>query len=483
MMKYLLAAAVAVFPSIAFGSDLGAGVCVACPATDISGKVSKTGDTMTGQLTLSGSTLTVTGNAFSVGISTLIVSNGNVGIGTDVPSEMLQIQDGNVLIKSATSGAITVDRGAASNFALLNLKTNGLVRWAIGMRNDATDDLSFFEEVNGVAPLKLHRAAGGLSSFIGKVGIGTANPAQKLHLSSGTILIDGDSTTAFQIGTSSLIVTSDGQLGILNAAGTGPQYRLDVGNLSYFAINGNFAHIIQHNSAASEFWSIATRNGGDLDFAVTTTDPRPTSGTIGTSGNAISIKTNKDVQFLGNVAIGNFTAVIDLAVGDTDTGLNQNGDGVLDITANGTVAASAKTDGSNIRFFIPGVDDDAAENPVCRSAAGELSRGSGGCNVSSIRYKQNIRDLNYGLTEVMRLRPIAYERKTSPERTQFGLSAEAVKKIFPEIIHYEPYDPTLVQTYDYRGMHAVLVNAIQEQQKQIEEFKKRIANLESSPTP
>lgn len=120
-----------------------------------------------------------------------------------------------------------------------------------------------------------------------------------------------DSTTAFQVREADdtevvfNVDTLNGRIGIQNATGATPQYLLDMGNLSYFAINGNFAHIIQHNSAASTFWSIAPRNGGDLDIAVTTTDPRPTSGTIGTADNVINIKSNKDVDFIGSVTASN----------------------------------------------------------------------------------------------------------------------------------------------------------------------------------
>jgi len=53
--------------------------------TNVSGtdaaRVLKAGDTMTGQLTLSGSTLTLTGDAFSVGRTTLTIVGGRVGIG------------------------------------------------------------------------------------------------------------------------------------------------------------------------------------------------------------------------------------------------------------------------------------------------------------------------------------------------------------------------------------------------------------------
>ncbi len=126
----------------------------------------------------------------------------------------------------------------------------------------------------------------------------------------GTIFVApfADSTAAFQVRESDdtevvlNVDTLNGRVGIENATGVGPQYRLDIGNLSYFAINSSFGHIIQHNSAAATFWSIAPRNGGDLDIAVTTSDPRPTSGTIGTGDNALSIKADKEVQFLGKVS-------------------------------------------------------------------------------------------------------------------------------------------------------------------------------------
>lgn len=45
----------------------------------------------------------------------------------------------------------------------------------------------------------------------GKVGIGTSSPSTKLHLSSGTLLIDGNASTPFQIGTTSYFY-SDGSV-------------------------------------------------------------------------------------------------------------------------------------------------------------------------------------------------------------------------------------------------------------------------------
>lgn len=63
-------------------------------------KVLKAGDTMTGQLTLAGSTLTVTGNAFSVGGSSLSVLGGNTAVGS--PSYLARLTVGGGIIATSS---------------------------------------------------------------------------------------------------------------------------------------------------------------------------------------------------------------------------------------------------------------------------------------------------------------------------------------------------------------------------------------------
>ncbi|MEA3307317.1 MAG: hypothetical protein U9Q34_05995, partial [Elusimicrobiota bacterium] len=70
------------------GSNL-TGIVTEANNHTISGKLNLTGD-----LTLSGSTLTVTGNAFSVGTSTFVVESGSVGIGVAAPLETLEVGGG-----------------------------------------------------------------------------------------------------------------------------------------------------------------------------------------------------------------------------------------------------------------------------------------------------------------------------------------------------------------------------------------------------
>ncbi|MBI5744541.1 MAG: hypothetical protein HY952_08335, partial [Elusimicrobia bacterium] len=77
-------------------------------------KVAKAGDTMTGQLTLAGSTLTVAGNAFSVGGSTLAVEGGNVGVGIAAPDTRLEL-----------AGALAVNSGGVKYYRSLAHYTGG----------------------------------------------------------------------------------------------------------------------------------------------------------------------------------------------------------------------------------------------------------------------------------------------------------------------------------------------------------------------
>ncbi|HAN04333.1 MAG: hypothetical protein A2X29_08895 [Elusimicrobia bacterium GWA2_64_40] len=66
-------------------------------------KVLKAGDTMTGQLTLAGSTLTVTGSAFSVGGSSLSVLGGNTAIGSASYLARLTVGGGIIATSSITA--------------------------------------------------------------------------------------------------------------------------------------------------------------------------------------------------------------------------------------------------------------------------------------------------------------------------------------------------------------------------------------------
>lgn len=89
------------------------GVEVSTGGVTDSTRVLKTGDIMTGALQVT--TVTVTGNAFSVGGSTLNVASGKVGVGTDSSETMLDVngtaQFGSGTTKSTFTATGTLQMG------------------------------------------------------------------------------------------------------------------------------------------------------------------------------------------------------------------------------------------------------------------------------------------------------------------------------------------------------------------------------------
>ena len=98
---------------------------------------------------------------------------------------------------------------------------------------------------------------------------------------------------------------------------------------------------------------------------------------------------------------------------------------------------------------------------------------------SDIRLKKNISNSKYGLATVMKLRPVDYNLISNNLR-QVGFIAQEVKKLVPEVVTGKEGDIKKgeILGITYANLVPVLTKAIQEQQAQIEEQKKRIDKLE-----
>lgn len=93
-------------------------------------------------------------------------------------------------------------------------------------------------------------------------------------------------------------------------------------------------------------------------------------------------------------------------------------------------------------------------------------------SLSDLRLKKNINTINGALGKVMELRGVNFEWKdtNSPEKgLRIGFIAQEVEKIIPEVINREGE----FYSMQYEPITALLVEAIKEQQKQIEELKEK----------
>ena len=102
-------------------------------------------------------------------------------------------------------------------------------------------------------------------------------------------------------------------------------------------------------------------------------------------------------------------------------------------------------------------------------------------NPSDERLKTDIVNLYWGLTDILKLRPVSYKWKSDKieQGTQYGFIAQEVQSVMPELVReFETPDGTRY-SLEKEGIYATMVKAIQEQQAIILSLKARLdaANL------
>jgi hypothetical protein len=95
---------------------------------------------------------------------------------------------------------------------------------------------------------------------------------------------------------------------------------------------------------------------------------------------------------------------------------------------------------------------------------------------SDIRFKKNIETISDALQRVLQMRGVFYNRLETEGR-EVGLVAQEVQKVLPEAVLEN--ETTGVLSVAYQNIVGVLVEAIKEQQKQIEELRSSIDELKS----
>lgn len=116
------------------------------------------------------------------------------------------------------------------------------------------------------------------------------------------------------------------------------------------------------------------------------------------------------------------------------------------------------------------------------SIAGTVTASCGVLVCSDFRFKKNIIPLNNSLANVLKINGVAYSFRQNefPERNfsdkkQIGFIAQEIEKIYPEMVFV---DEKGYKSVDYAKITPVLVEAIKDQQKQIEELKMIIVEID-----
>ncbi len=179
----------------------------------------------------------------------------------------------------------------------------------------------------------------------------------------------------------------------------------------------------------------------------------------------------------GNTGVGSFALFTNVS-GTENTAIGHNADVSADNLTNATaVGAGAVVTASNqVQIGRDGFDlvsiglFGSGGSPVCVSGT-VLTK----CTiVSSLRYKENVQTFQPGLTIIERLRPVTFDWKDRKEH-DLGVIAEEVAQVEPLLITYDRKGE--IEGVKYSQLTVVLINAVKEQQQEIERQREQNAAL------
>ena len=137
--------------------------------------------------------------------------------------------------------------------------------------------------------------------------------------------------------------------------------------------------------------------------------------------------------------------------------------GVAFVIGNGDVDSSNGRAGANpSNAFMVKYDGSA-------TLAGDLTVNS------NARLKSNITSLGSTLAKLMQIDGKSYTMKSNEKENKIGLLAQEIIEVFPELVK-EGSDKNGTMSVNYQGLIPVLINAIKEQQTQIDELKSLLNN-------
>ncbi len=184
-----------------------------------------------------------------------------------------------------------------------------------------------------------------------------------------------------------------------------------------------------------------------------------------------------------NSAFGS-SALSSLSSGNTNIAVGRNAGQALSVGSNNIYIGNntgAATEGGRLRIGEEGVQTDAfvagisanvvAGSPVLVNGSSEL-----GVAASSLRFKHAVRDMGDSSGMLMSLRPVTFryrEEYVGPDdTTHFGLVAEEVAKVAPDLVHFDDEGRPFSVRYEF--LAPLLLNEVQKQQRTLAAQKARI---------
>jgi hypothetical protein len=183
-----------------------------------------------------------------------------------------------------------------------------------------------------------------------------------------------------------------------------------------------------------------------------------------------NVASNSNAYFgyqAGHYSLGAFNTFVGAEAGSANTTGDSNvyiaNPGVLTESNTiriGTQGVGAGQQNATYVAGIRGTNVGAGAVAVLVNAAGQL-----GTVASSRRFKEQVRDMGDSTSALMRLRPVTFlykpEYEKGPRTLQYGLIAEEVAEVYPELVAYDNDGKPYSVLYQY--LDTMLLNEVQKQ--------------------
>jgi trimeric autotransporter adhesin len=191
------------------------------------------------------------------------------------------------------------------------------------------------------------------------------------------------------------------------------------------------------------------------------------SNTNGANNTANGVNALRNTTGGSNIGLG-YNAGINLTTGSNN----------IDIGNLGLAAESSTTrigNAAQVRTFIAGIrgvtTGGANAVPVVIDSAGQLGTAS-----SSRRFKKEIKPMDQTSEALLGLKPVTFQYKSDNTGTpQFGLIAEEVAKVNPDLVVHD--EKGEIYTVRYDAVNAMLLNEFLKEHRKVEEQQATISQL------
>lgn len=200
-----------------------------------------------------------------------------------------------------------------------------------------------------------------------------------------------------------------------------------------------------------------------------------TSGTDVTAARDAALsRTGAGVLALGNGTASDVSGTLKVASIDSGGASNL----VLKYNGVSTVTIGA----ANTPITVAGLTTGTNADTLCLSAGGVILIQAAACTISSLRFKEKVKQYSDGALDIIRkLNPITFKMKNADkpnadwnyDKPQVGLAAEDVAKVVPLAAIYEQ-DGKTPKSYRQEALIAVLTKGMQELVGRLEKVEARV---------